>query len=188
MEHIVYLLSQYKYFILFPLAIVEGPIIAVIAGFLSTNGLLNPFIVFPVIVFGDIIGDSICYSLGRWGVPGFLKKIGYRFGLNPKRMDRARFLFDSNPITTISLSKIILGIGVTGIYMAGNAKIPYYKFIRICLVTSMIQYIFYLGIGLLFGHAYIQISHYLNYFASICIITVLAVILFYFIKSMLKKI
>ena len=188
MEHIVYLLSLYKYLILFPLAIVEGPIIAVIAGFLCTSGLLNPFIVYPVIVLGDIIGDSICYSLGRWGVPGFLRKIGYRIGLNPKGMDRARFLFDSNPITSISLSKIILGVGVTGIYMAGNARIPYHKFLRICLVTSMIQYIFYLGIGLLFGHAYIQISHYLNYFASICIITGLAVILFLFIKSMLKRI
>jgi membrane protein DedA with SNARE-associated domain len=173
---------------LFPLAIVEGPIIAVIAGFLSTNGLLNPFIVFPVIVFGDIIGDSICYSLGRWGVPGFMKKIGYRIGLNPKRIDRARFLFDSNPVTTISLSKIILGVGVTGIYMAGNARVPYYKFLRICLVTSMIQYLFYLGIGMLFGRAYIQISHYLNYFESISIIAALTIILFFFIKSMLKKI
>jgi membrane protein DedA with SNARE-associated domain len=96
--------------------------------------------------------------------------------------------FDSNPIKTISLSKITLGMGVVGIYLAGNARIPYKKFISICLITSMVQYIFYLGIGLLFGHAYIQINHYLNYFASLSIIIALAVILFISIRSMLKKI
>ena len=42
MDHIVYLLTEYKYLILFPLAIVEGPIIAVIAGFLCSSGFLNP--------------------------------------------------------------------------------------------------------------------------------------------------
>src|ERR1700681_1928234 len=105
MDHIVYLLTEYKYLILFPLAIVEGPIIAVIAGFLCTAGFLNPLLVFPIIVLGDITGDSICYSIGRWGIPKFIKKIGYRFGFNPKKIDRARIFFDSNPITTISLSK-----------------------------------------------------------------------------------
>src|ERR1700693_5824376 len=102
MDHILHLLAHYKYFILFPLAIVEGPILAVIAGFLCIRGFLNPFIVFPVIVIGDIMGDTLCYSLGRWGVPGFIKKIGYWFGVNPKTIHRARIYFDSNPIRTIS--------------------------------------------------------------------------------------
>ena len=188
MDYIVYLLTQYKYFILFPLAIVEGPVIAVIAGFLCTNGFLNPLFVFPVIVLGDIIGDSIMYSLGRWGVPKFLKKTVFRFGFSSGKINRARDVYESNPNMTISLSKIILGIGVAGIYLAGNAKIPFKKFIGICLTTSVLQYIVYLSIGLLFGHAYIQISHYLNYFASATIIAALMVILFFFIRTMLKKI
>lgn len=188
MEHIVYLLTQYKYLILFPLAIVEGPIIAVIAGFLCTHKLLNPILVFPIIVFGDIIGDSICYSFGRFGMPKFIKKIGGRFGLSPEKINRARFYFESNPIRTISISKITLGIGVAGIYLAGNARIPYKKFIRICLITSLSQYLIYLSIGLLFGQAYIQINHYLNNFASFSIIAALAVIFFIIVKSMFKKI
>jgi membrane protein DedA with SNARE-associated domain len=187
MDHIVYLLTQYKYLLLFPLAIVEGPIVAVIAGFLCTNGFLNPLLAYSVIVLGDIIGDSICYSMGRWGVPKFIKKIGFRFGLNPKSINRARIYFDSNPARTVSLSKITLGIGVAGIYLAGNARIPYRKFIRICLITSLIQYIFYIGIGLLFGEAYIQINHYLNYVASIFIIAAFASILYFFIRAKLKK-
>src|SRR5450755_4508342 len=98
---IVSLLTHYKYLLLFPLAIVEGPILAVIAGFLCVNGFLNPLLVLPIIVLGDITGDSICYSLGRWGMPEFIKKIFFRFGLNPKSIDRVRIYFDSNPARTI---------------------------------------------------------------------------------------
>lgn len=188
MENIFYLLSQYKYLILFPLAIVEGPILAVIAGFLSMGGFLNVFIVYPIIVLGDITGDSGCYMFGRWGVPGFLKRIAKRFGLKPEKVDRVRAYFDSNPNKTIALSKITLGIGIAGIYLAGNARIPYSKFIRICLVTSSLQYVVYLSIGIMFGGAYKQISHYLNFFAAFTIVTVLSILLIYCIKSIRKKI
>lgn len=188
MDNILHLLTQYKYLILFPLAIVEGPILAVIAGFLCINGFLNPLLVFPVIVLGDIIGDSLCYSLGRWGMPNFLKTILFRFGLKLKNINQARAYFDANPTRTVSLSKIALGIGVAGIYLAGNARIPYRKFIKICFITSLVQYIFYLGIGILFGQAYIQINRYLNLVASILIIAALAVIFFFLIRSMLNKI
>ncbi|MFI5187085.1 MAG: DedA family protein [Chitinophagales bacterium] len=188
MENIFNLLYHYKYLILFPLAIVEGPILAVIAGFLCTGGFLNLFIVYPIIVIGDITGDSLCYMLGRWGVPRFLKKIAKRFGLRPENIERVRSYFDSNPNKTISLSKITLGIGFAGIYLAGNARIPYHRFIRICLFTSALQYVVYLGIGLVFGNAYKQISHYLNFFAAFTIVTALAIILIYLVKSIRKKI
>lgn len=188
LEHILYLLTEYKYFILFPLAIVEGPILAVLAGFLSANGFLNPFIIYPIIVVGDLIGDSLCYMLGRWGKSKLFKKIGIRFGMNSEKLDRVRVFFDTNPTKTISLSKITLGIGVAGIFLAGNAKIPYFKFLRICLVTSAIQYVVYISIGLLFGHAYIQINHYLNIFASFTIVAAVALILIFSIKSKFRKI
>ncbi len=188
LDQVLHLLTEYKYLILFPFAIVEGPVIAVIAGLLCTGGFLDPFFAYPIIVLGDITGDSLCYSLGRYGKPGLLNKIGKRFGLQPEKIDRARVFFDSNPIKTISLSKIILGIGFAGIFLAGNAKVPYWKFLRICLITSAIQYTVYLSIGILFGHAYVKISHYLNNIAAICILTVIAIIIFFSIKSMFRKI
>ena len=187
MENIFYLLSQYKYLLLFPLAIVEGPILAVIAGFLCTGGFLNVFIVYPIIVLGDITGDSICYMFGRWGVPAFLKRIAIGFGLKPEKIEKVRAYFDSNPKRTIALSKITLGIGVAGIYLAGNARIPYHKFIRICLITSALQYVVYLGIGMLFGGAYKQISHYLDFFAAFTVVALLSVLLLYFVRSIRKK-
>ncbi|MDN3656706.1 DedA family protein [Ferruginibacter paludis] len=188
MENIIHLLVQYKYFILLPLAIVEGPVLAVIAGLLCSQHILNPFYSYAMIVFGDITGDSIVYMLGRRGKSPRLRKISRWLGLTDNKMDRARIFFESNPNKTISLSKIILGVGVAGIYMAGHAKIAYNKFIGICLITSALQYIVYIGTGFLFGEAYKQISHYLDYFATLTILGAVAIALFFIVKTKLKKI
>jgi membrane protein DedA with SNARE-associated domain len=169
------------------LALVEGPIVAVIAGFLCTNKLLNVALVYPIIILGDITGDSLCYLLGRFGVPKFLKSIARKLGAKPEKTALVKSYFDTNPIKTISLSKITLGIGVAGIYLAGNAKIPYRKFISVCIVTSAVQYVFYLAIGLIFGSAYLQISRYLDVASAAIVVTSLAIILFFIIKSKLKK-
>ncbi|MDQ6814466.1 MAG: VTT domain-containing protein [Bacteroidota bacterium] len=187
MQYIIHLLTQYKYYILFPLAIVEGPIIAVIAGFLCNNGFMNPLIVYPIIVAGDIVGDSGCYLLGRLGVPSFIKRIARWFGVTDEKIKRVRVLFNTNPNKIVGLSKIILGVGVAGIYLAGNSRVPFTRFLLICLVVSALQYVFYLGLGLLFGSAYLHINQYLNNFAAINITIVLAIILFLLIKYLKNK-
>jgi membrane-associated protein len=186
LDRIIHLLTEYKYYVLFPLAIVEGPIIAVLSGLLCLNGFLQAWLVYPILIAGDMIGDSACYWLGRWG-----KKMGWigrRLGLQSVKIDRVRGFIDTHPVRTISLSKVTLGVGVAGIFMAGNARVPYPKFVVICLATSAVQDAFYLSVGLLFGHAYVQIGRYLDYFAAACIVTCMAIVLFFAIKSLFKKI
>lgn len=188
MEQIVYLLTHYGYFILFPLAVVEGPIISVISGLLCATKILNPFIVIPVIVSGDVIGDSFYYSLGRWRSRKALPKMLRNFSPSAEKMERVNQYFDAHPIKTIFLSKVILGIGLAGLYLAGNAKIPYIKFLIICLCASLFQCSVYLSLGFLFGTAYQQIGQLLNSFATFTLMAALAVAVFFAIKSMLKKI
>ncbi len=148
---------------------------------------MNPFYSYFIIVFGDLIGDTIVYLLGRYNLLLFLQKIRRRLGLTDVKLERARTFIEANPNKTISLSKILLGIGVAGIYMAGNVKVPYSRFIVICLITSATQYIIYIAIGLIFGQAYIQINHYLNYFATVTILIAVAVVAILFVKSKLSK-
>lgn len=66
-QQIISLLTAYKYFFLFPIVVVEGPIITVIAGFLSSLGYLNIIIAYLVVVAGDIVGDSAYYAIGFYG-------------------------------------------------------------------------------------------------------------------------
>jgi membrane protein DedA with SNARE-associated domain len=161
----IQLLLTYKYIILMPLAIIEGPITSVVAGFLSTSGIFNLLLVFPIMVLGDMIGDSIFYGLGRWG-SGILHRHGHRIGATQKRLDEARVYFGNNHHKALVLSKLIHGIGLSGLIVAGSLKVPYSRYIKTCTLIALGQSLIFLTLGVFFGHAFTIIGKYLNYYAA----------------------
>ena len=180
MESLVLLLTKYGYFILFPLAIVEGPIITIIAGFLASLGLMNVFIIFAIVMAGDIVGDSGAYMIGRSGgalFSAFFKK-------HSDKLERAKKYFETHHNKAIVLSKLIHGIGITGLFTSGSLKIPYKRYITICFFTTTVQSVILLTIGILFGHAYVQLNKYLNYFSTTTIIVGLIIIFIISIKKL----
>ncbi len=180
MEYLFLLLTKYGYFILFPIAIVEGPIITIIAGFLASLGLMNVFIVFAIVMAGDIVGDSGAYMIGRSGGRLFSRY----FKKHSDKLDKAKKYFETHHNKAIVLSKLIHGIGITGLFAAGSLNIPYKRYITICFLTTAVQSLALLTIGILFGHAYVQLNKYLNYFSTITITAGLIVIFVIAIKKL----
>jgi len=66
----------YKYLVLYPIMVFEGPIITIIAGFFVSIGHLNGPAVFMVLIVGDVTGDSLYYTIGRWGKGLTLTRLG----------------------------------------------------------------------------------------------------------------
>lgn len=182
MEYIILLISKYGYFILFPIAVVEGPIATIIAGFFVSMAFLNFFLVYAIVVAGDVVGDTLCYAFGRWGGAIFFRWVGPYVGVTQEKLKKVQAYFNSHNHRVIVLSKFIHGIGISGLIVAGSLKVPYKRYFTICFFTSLIQSMALLVIGVLFGHAYIQLSRYLNYFASATIVigasVVILIILF----------
>lgn len=187
MENLLIYILKYRYFILFPLSIVEGPIIAIVAGFLCRQDVLNFWMVYIILIVGDNIGDTMYYALGYWSNSPLAVKLMSWLGIKKERLEKVKTYFGNNPFKAITFSKLILGVGVAGLFLAGKSKIPYARFFTICLFTSFVQSLVYLVVGWFFGEFYLQINHYFNYFASISIVVVLAVVLFYIVRSKLKK-
>ena len=187
MDLILYLLTTYKYHLLFPLAIVEGPILSVISGFLSSTGFLNTFLTYIIIVAGDVVGDTLYYLLGRLGNRPILIKITRWVGITTERSEKIKIYIENNPYKTISLSKIILGVGVTGLFLAGKSRYPFIKFFLICLCTSMLVCGGYFLLGFFFGKAYAQINNYLNYFSSLSLVTAVGIVIYLGIRARLKR-
>lgn len=173
-ESFVPLLAEYKYLIVFPLAVLEGPIITIIAGFLSTLDVLNPLWVYILIILADLVGDTIYYVLGRYGDKA-LPRIVRFLGLTHEKIEAAKNYFNEHHRKAIILSKLIHGIGTAGLFVAGNIRVSYRRFILICLGTAMLQSAVFLAVGILFGHAYVQISKYLDVFGASTIILGLVV-------------
>lgn len=171
------LLEQYRYLILIPLAIVEGPIVIIIAGFLVSLGYFDPFLVYVIGLTGDQIGDACLYAFGRWGGK-FLHSHGSWIGVTPKRLAQAKDYFRERHLKAVTISKLVHGIGVAGLVAAGALHVPFKRYIRTALFISVIQDAAFLFIGMFFGHAYIRIGQYLDYYAAAGSVIVLAAIAF----------
>jgi membrane-associated protein len=61
------LLTVYGGVTILPLAVVEGPIVSVLTGVLSASGYLTWYSSLCLLIFADLIGDAICYAIGRTG-------------------------------------------------------------------------------------------------------------------------
>lgn len=176
MEQTIALLLAYKYYILLPLSIIEGPIITVIAGFLSLTHDINPFVIYGVVVVGDLIGDTLLYSLGRWSGNN-ITTYGKYLGVTEERLAYAKEYFGNHHRKAVITSKLVHGIGVSGLVTAGVLRIPYVRYMRTCFAISLVQCAAFLLIGLLFGQAYMKIGQYLDYFAAgISIVALLIII------------
>ncbi|MFA5791783.1 MAG: VTT domain-containing protein [Candidatus Paceibacterota bacterium] len=173
------LLLTYKYFILIPLSIFEGPIVSVIAGFFTTLGIFNPFIVFIIMVTGDIIGDGIFYYIGYSG-----KKLFKYFNVNEEKIEKAKIYFQENHKKAIAGSKIMWGIGTVGLVAAGALHISYKRYFKTCALYSLGQSFIMIFLGVFFGQAYIVIGKYLDYYtAGVSILALAALLFFTFIKK-----
>ncbi len=170
--HMLQLLLTYKYLILAPMAIIEGPIIAIVCGFLVTLDVLNFFLAYVILVMGDIIGDGVIYYIGYSG-----KKIIRFFRVTDEKLERAKIYFKENHNKAIIMSKLVHGIGFTGLIAAGASHVPYKRYFKTCTTISSIQSFVMLMIGVFFGHAYVVIEQYLNYYAAGASVLALLVIL-----------
>ncbi|MEO5635192.1 MAG: VTT domain-containing protein [Candidatus Paceibacterota bacterium] len=172
------LLLTYKYFILLPLAIIEGPIIAVVCGFLITLKIFNPLLVYIILIIGDLVGDAFIYYIGYRG-KGLLRF----FKITDEKLEKAKLYFKDNHKKAIIMSKLIHGIGFTGLIAAGASRVPYGKYFRTCVIISLIQSVIMIMIGVLFGHAYVRIGKYLNYYAAGASVIFLVILLFVFLRK-----
>lgn len=171
------LLLQYKFLIIFPLAVVEGPILSVICGFLISLGLLSLPSTLFLIVFGDLVGDTLYYFVGKWGRRLFAKR------LHATKLDTH---FKKHSRRTIIFGKIAHGAGSFILIAAGAAHTPFGEFLLFNLIPTIPKMLFFLAIGYFFGAQYQRIGSILDVVAWV-VIAILASIAVYLLTRSLQK-
>lgn len=185
LEQIVPLLIQYKYHLIFPIMVIEGPIVTVISAFLSSLGYFNVFAVYALAIIGDFVGDTLYYAAGYYGRKGFIDRWGHYIGITAKRVVRVEGHFHSHSGKTLVLGKLSQGIGAVILVAAGAVKMKYWKFIGYNMVATIPKSFILLLIGLYFGQAYAMISQYMDYTA---LITIALAVLFTAVYLIMKKV
>jgi|SRR3989344_502170 len=181
------ILEYYKYLIIFPIVIFEGPIITIISGFLIYLGILNPFITYVLLIIGDLIGDSLYYSIGKfWRRSIGIKKLGHFLGYNEKSEEFLENHFKKHLFKTLFIAKFSHGIGGTIQASAGIAKVNFIQYLWINLIGIIPKTLILLIIGFYLGSSYLKINIYLNSIASIVIGVVILVFLYIILDKPVK--
>jgi membrane-associated protein len=155
-------LLAYKYFVFFPITVIEGPIITIIAGFLVSIGIFNFFIAYLVAVAGDLAGDVIHYAVGRFGGLPFINKWGCFFHISLKQLEPIERQFEERGSTLLFIGKMTHGIGGAFLVAAGLIKMPFGKFFFSNMLATLLKSLILLVIGYYFGQAFVTINSYLE--------------------------
>lgn len=163
LDKLISLPATTLYSILFPVAVIEGPIITVVAGFLGANHLVNIYLVYFIMLAGDVVGDCLHYAVGRFG-KRFIGRWGRYIGLSPDKIASMESHYRKHSGKTIMLSKITHGIGPMFLVAAGASGVTFKRFITFSILGAIPLTLTFLLIGYFFGQAYQSISRYLDWF------------------------
>ncbi|MES3005910.1 MAG: DedA family protein [Patescibacteria group bacterium] len=176
---ILTLLLKYKYLVLFPILVVEGPIVTILSGALATPEA-HVFSIVPLfffVVFADLFGDTFYYLIGRYAGEKVLNRISEK-----KHVDYHQKItdyFEKYGGRTLIIGKISHGLGWPVMVFAGSVHMNYARFMTFNLFTSLIKSIVLILIGYLYSENYRQIVSYFGSVSATITITALVVLLIY---------
>lgn len=152
------LLLTYKYVLMLPLAIVEGPILMMVCGFFVKTGQLALLPTFLILSLGDLLGDALWYWWGHAYGHRFVRRWGRFLSLTEEHIAIVERIFHRYHIRILLLSKLTMGLGFPGatLFTAGLVRIPFSAFMLLNTVGQLIWTGLLMGAGYFLGQLYID--------------------------------
>ncbi len=139
--------------LILPAAVIEGPIVAVLAGALAARGYLDWRWVLVLLILGDLIGDAIHYAIGRFARAP-LTALGRRCGLDPGRAMQIAVRLRADATRMLFVGKWTHAIGGFVLIGAGVLRQNPVKFLLVNLAATIPKSAVLLGIGYFAGNVY----------------------------------
>lgn len=154
-QEITRLIIEYRYWILIPFAILEGPIVAFISGTLASLGYLNLFFLIILFFVRDMVMDAFWYFMGYFGwQTSFAKRMLKKMKVEESHLDDVRKLWDEHPARTMFIGKLSYGIAAAFIVVAGMIKFSLREFFSYGALVAVAQYVTLILLGYFFGDAF----------------------------------
>jgi membrane-associated protein len=182
-------LLSYGYIAAYPLAIVEGPVLMMIAGFLVRLELLSFWPIYLVLIAGDLTGDIIWYAVGHHGARNLIEKYGYILSITEENVEKAERFFHNHQTKILFISKITMGLGfaIATLIAAGAARVPFKKYLTINFFGEFIWAGILIAIGYFLGHLYTLVDKSLRVAFVIAMLVLAGLALYGFGKFMRAK-
>jgi len=156
-NHLTELILEYRYWILIPLSIIEGPVVAFVAGTLAALGYFNVFVLMVFFFARDMIMDAFYYWLGyHGGRTETAKKLLKKIGIEESHLDDIRKLWEKHAGKTMFLGKLSYGVASSFIALAGTVRMPLKKFFGWGAVVAIVQFWGLIFLGYFFGESVVS--------------------------------
>lgn len=181
---IVDLIIKYRYAILFPIAFLEGPVVAVVSGFMIATKFMDFWPSYLILVSANITGDIVYYLIGYLVPRNKLNKVLMFFKISSKKIDSAETMFLRNRKSAIIFGKVAHAIGSVFLITAGILKVPLIEYLKIGTLIELPKALLFIMIGLYFGRSVTNLGKVVNYsvFGFIIVTAVFIIINYYMTK------
>lgn len=185
-QFLISLILEYRYVVLFPIMIIEGPIVTVASGFLISINFMNTFIAMPIIVAGDLAGDIIYYCIGRFGerwrlAQWVIKRL--KFGSMKDKIVKS---YKKHGGKLLLFGKLTHAVGSFFLMGAGYAGMGFFDFVWYNFIGTVIKSGILLYVGYWAGNTYMLYARYFEYGALI--VAGASLVIIYIIFSLVPRV
>lgn len=161
-DMLVQLLQANGLLLLFPLAVIEGPIVTVIAGWLARLGYFPLGWAVLILVVADLVGDSLLYGLGRAGPNVLPQKLRQVLGVTDARIALMAEHFSKQGGRTLIAAKLTHSFGFIVLVAAGASRMSFPAFLCFNLIGTIPKTLLFLLVGYAIGEAHVTIDHWIG--------------------------
>lgn len=116
--------AGWAYILLALLVAVEGPLATLAAAVTASTGFLNPILVFISASLGNLIADTLWYTLGYFGkIEWMLHYVG-KFSIKENSLIRLQKDIHTHINKVLFIAKLTLGLVIPTLIAAGLARVP----------------------------------------------------------------
>lgn len=118
-------LGTWTYILLAALVAVEGPLATLLGAAAASAGLMKPGWVFIAAATGNLIADSLWYTLGYIGKISWILRIGKKLGINADILAHLETEMHKHAARILFVAKLTLSLMIPALIAAGLVKAPW---------------------------------------------------------------
>lgn len=145
--------------LILPLAVIEGPFVTILTGFLSAQGYFYWYWALCLLVCGDLVGDVIYYWIG-WTGRRPLERLGRRAGMAGVMTPELQRGLTDNAVRMLFIGKWTHTVGCVVLIGSGMLRLPLPGFILVNLLATLPKSALLFGLGFFAGADYPVIEHH----------------------------
>ncbi len=159
-DALINLILTYKYLFILPAAVIEGPVISMICGFLLRLNYFTFFSLYFVLMLGDLLGDILWYYLGYHFGHRFIRRFGKYVSITEEKIALVEKFFHRYHASILFISKITTGFGfsIVTLFTAGLVRVPFKKYILLNVSGQFIWTGMLIAVGYFFGELYTRFN------------------------------